>query len=254
MNRKKLNIRAWCALALAAVLVTFSLVAATGMTWARYRTDSSADISYNARSPMMVSLGKVEFKRNTDGEEEAQFVPSNAGEWTRREDGQLQLDFAVANGTSAKEKEFETRDQQVCVRVTGTLGLQIDEETIALKLKVPKQEDPEEEPLEEETETPDEGLTEESDEDLENFDVYEAQAVYISKGSPMYTTFGEGWVFRFMIEEDEAVKEDGKREELCFLLEGGELNYIQMHLTMESSTPVDTSLLQLQIDSRYVTD
>lgn len=246
MNRKKLNILAWYALGLAAVLVTFSLVLATGMTWARYRTDSSADLIYSTRSPMMVCLGKVEYVTTTEGEE-AKFVQTNTGEWIRGKDGQLQLDFAVANGISAKEKEFEIRDQQVCVRVVSTRGLLFDQEAIALKLMVPKPEDPEKEQTEATTapatEPPAEYPTEESQDDLENFDIYEAQAVYITKGSPMYTTFGEGWVFHFIDEEG---------EELRWTLEGGELSYIEMHLTMESSITVDTSLLQLQIDSSYI--
>lgn len=246
MKRKKLNILAWYALGLTAVLVTVSLVLATGMTWARYRTDSSADLFFNTRSPMMVCLGKLEYILTTEGEE-IKFVQTNGGEWTRGKDGQLQLDFAVANGVSTKEKEFEERDQQVYVRVASTRGLQINQETIALKLMIPKPEDPEKEQTEATTAPTTEPLaenpTEEPQEDLENFDIYEAQAVYITKGSPMYTTFGEGWVFHFMDEEG---------EELHWTLEGGELSYIEMHLTMESSIPLDTSLLQLQIDSKYI--
>lgn len=244
MKRKKLNILAWYALGLAAVLVTVSLVLATGTTWARYRTDSNADLIYSTRSPMMVCLGKLEYEMTTEGEK-IKFVPTDTGEWTHGKEGQLQLDFVVANGVSDKEKEFEERDQQVCVRIASTRGLQLEQETIALKLMVPKPEDPEKEQTEDETEPPTENPTEEPQLDLESFDIYEAQAVYISKESPMYTTFGEGWVFRFMDEE-------GK--ELRWTLEGGELSYIQMHLTMESSIPVDTSLLQLQIDSKYIPD
>lgn len=228
MNRWKLNISSQRVLGLAAVLVIFCLVLSTGTTWARYRTDVSKIIEFEVRKPMSVYLGQVEYSEAAaEGEEaEGKFVQTDAGSWEWNEDGCLRLKFAIANGIS--EKKFETRDQQVCIRVIGSLGAQSEEQPIILKLTVPKEEEPEESEVTEE---------------LETTRQIEATATPIAVGSAMHATFGEGWVFSF-------VEEEG--EELACELKGGELSWVEVVLTMEGGTLADTSLLQLQITPRYI--
>jgi len=222
MDRRKLNISSRYSLGLAAVLVIFCLVVSTGVTWARYRTEVDESIHFKAREPVSVYLGKVEYGEDDTAAEnaaEGKFVQTNEGSWERNEDGELQLKFAIANGSS--EAEFEERNQQVYIRLVGSLGIQSEGKTISPKLKFP-QEDKPEEPQQ-----------------------VEATAIRIAPESPMYTTFGEGWMFCFT---------DNEGEELTWTLEGGELNYIEMELTLEGGTLADTSLLQLQIASRHIMD
>lgn len=213
MNRRKLNISTWYSLGLAVVLVIFCLILSTGVTWARYRSEVSKDIHFKVRKPVTVCLGQVE--RGEGAPEEGRFVQSG-GAWVQNEDNTLQLNFAIANG--ANELSYEERNQEVHIRLIGTLGIQSEEDTISLKLAFPNADDPEE------------------------METVKAKAVRIKAGSAMHTTFGDGWMFCFT---------DKKGEELTWTLEGGALSWIEMELTMEGGAPADTSLLQLQIVSRY---
>ena len=214
MKRWKLNISSWYSLGLTALLVISCLVVSTGMAWARYRTEGTERIYFKAREPVSVYLGKVEYGEGNAAE--GKFVQTNEGSWELNEDGQLQLRFAVANGTS--EAAFEERNQEVYVRIVGSLGIQTVADNISLKLTYPNEENPD---------TP---------------NMVKATAVRIDPNSTLYSTYGDGWVFTF--------REEG--EELTWTLEGGELSYIEMDLTVEGGTLADTSLLQLQIASRYI--
>ena len=214
MKRWKLNISSWYSLGLTALLVISCLVVSTGMAWARYRTEETESIYFKAREPVSVYLGKVEYGEGNAAE--GKFVQTNEGSWELNEGGQLQLRFAVANGTS--EAAFEERNQEVYVRIVGSLGIQTVADNISLKLTYPNEENPD---------TP---------------NVVKATAVRIDPNSTLYSTYGDGWVFTF--------REEG--EELTWTLEGGELSYIEMDLTVEGGTLADTSLLQLQIASRYI--
>lgn len=214
MKRWKLNISSWYSLGLTALLVISCLVVSTGMAWARYRTEETESIYFKAREPVSVYLGKVEYGEGNAAE--GKFVQTNEGSWELNENGQLQLRFAVANGTS--EAAFEERNQEVYVRIVGSLGIQTVADNISLKLTYPNEENPD---------TP---------------NVVKATAVRIDPNSTLYSTYGDGWVFTF--------REEG--EELTWTLEGGELSYIEMDLTVEGGTMADTSLLQLQIASRYI--
>lgn len=214
MKRWKLNISSWYSLGLTALLVISCLVVSTGMAWARYRTEETERIYFKAREPVSVYLGKVEYGEGNAAE--GKFVQTNEGSWELNEGGQLQLRFAVANGTS--EAAFEERNQEVYVRIVGSLGIQTVADNISLKLTYPNEENPD---------TP---------------NVVKATAVRIDPNSTLYSTYGDGWVFTF--------REEG--EELTWTLEGGELSYIEMDLKVEGGTMADTSLLQLQIASRYI--
>lgn len=214
MKRWKLNISSWYSLGLAAILLVFSLTISTGAAWARYRTEASDGIRFDVKRPVSVCLGRMEYD---DASGEKKFVQTEAGSWERNENGQLQLGFAVANGVS--ETEFEKQDQQVYFRVIGSLGLQNAGKAISLSMTFPQSDDP------------------------ETFEHIQATATRIVAGSPMYATFGGGWMYCFT---------DEKGEELTWVLEGGKLSSIEMALTLENGTLTDTSLLQLQISSTHI--
>lgn len=213
MNRRKFNNSSRYSLVLAALLLIFCLVVSTGTSRARYRTEVSDNLRFEARKSVSVYLGQVEYGEETD---EGRFVQTDEGGWERSEDGSLQLNFAVANGTS--HADFEEEDQKVYIRLVGSLGIQSEDEEITLTLTFPSADQPEE------------------------LEQVEAKAIRIVSGSPLHTTFGEGWVFRFM--------EGG--EELTWALEGGQLSYIEMGLTLEGATMDDASLLQLQLAGSYL--
>lgn len=215
MNQRKLNISTWYSLGLAAVLVVFSLLVAIGTTWARYRTEKSEEIYFEPADLVEVCLGKVEYEEGNPAA--GKFVQSNEGSWELNEEGQLQLKFAVANGTSVTA--YERQSQEFYIRLVGSLGIQSEEKKLSLKLTFPDADEPE-------------GLK-----------TVEATAIRIVPGSAMYNTFGDGWVFSFMDEEE---------GELTWMLEGGSLSYIEMALTLENGTLADASLLQLQIASRHI--
>ena len=200
------------------MLVLLCLMVSIGVTWARYRTEMDKSVYFQVRKPVAFYLGRIEYAEDeTQKDAEGKFVRSDEGEWERDEDGNLKLKFAVANGTS--QTDYEKRDQQVSIRFIGSLGVQSGEAPITLTLTFPSEEDPEK-PCQ-----------------------VKATAVRIDPESPMYTTYGDGWVFSF--------QENG--EELTWMLEGGELTYVEMDVTMDAEV-IDTSLLQLQVVTRYVSD
>lgn len=291
MNRRKLNIRTWCSLGLAVVLVIFCLVLSTGVTWARYRTDVSADLLFETRSPVSVYLGKLEYCEPGEGTEKAEkkFVETKEGTWVWNENGQLQLDFAVANGIS--DKKYEKVDQQVRVRVASSLGLQSEGQTLVLKLAVPKSEEPQEEssetttepttkpttapttePVTEPTTTPTADPTSEptSEPTVEPVAEPTTEPTQTQPQTMNQTQTATEEIQEYDIFEAKAVNiADGsfmhtafgegwvycfvneEGEELGWILEGGAWNFLEMHLILEGGTPADTSLLQLQIESSY---
>lgn len=214
MNQRKQNISSWYSLGIAALLVVFCLVVSTGTTQARYRTEVSESIRFEVRKPVSVYLGTMEYPEDSS---DGVFVQNNAGSWEENEDGLLQLDFAISNGTS--KSKFEEENQQVYIRLVGSLGIQEEDTPLSLTLTFPNAENPEE--------------TEQ----------VKATAARIVSGSALHTTFGEGWIFRF---------EDDDGRELFWDLKGGELSCIEMALILEDGTLTDASLLQLQIASRYI--
>lgn len=215
MNRRKLNISTWYSLGLAVVLLVVCLILSTGVTWARYRSEVSKNIYFKVREPIAVCLGQVE--RGEGMPEEGRFVRTDGGSWKLDESGILKMNFAIANGEN--ELSYEERNQEVYIRLIGTLGIQSEADDVALKLTYPSADDPEK--------------TEE----------VKAKAVRIKAGSAMYATFGDGWMFRFT---------DKYGEELAWTLEGGALSCMEMELSVEGGALRDTSLLQLQIFGKYI--
>ena len=123
--------------------------------------------------------------------------------FTADENGQ-KLTFMVANGTNLETFARETKVVQV--RLACTLGLGAAENLTAT-LTVGKEK-------------------------------YHAEARKIDVDSPMYKTFGEGWVYVFT---------DAEGNELLWTLEGGKLSATRMALTVQTVGGADASMLQLLV-------
>lgn len=214
MSRRKLNMFPWSA-GLAAVLIVLGLMGAVGVSYARYRINRSESIFYTPRQPEQIYLGQMIDQDNG----KAVFDPQKVGSWEAVE-GKSQLTFAVANGTSGKS--YTQQDQQVQIRLVGSLGIWDGEKTVNVLLRAPRKAKP--------------------DETEPQFDEIRGKATRILKDSPMFSVFGEGWVFTFP-------DEDGK--EMTWLLEGGSLSTISCQILIDGIELTDPSLLQLTVTGYF---
>ena len=214
MSRRKLNMFPWSA-GLAAVLIVLGLMGAVGVSYARYQVNRSESIFYTPRQPEQIYLGQMIDQDNG----KAVFDPQKVGSWETVE-GKSQLTFAVANGTSGKS--YTQQDQQVQIRLVGSLGIWDGEKTVNVLLRVPREAKP--------------------DETEPQFDEIRGKATRILKDSPMFSVFGEGWVFTFP-------DEDGK--EMTWLLEGGSLPTISCQILIDGIELTDPSLLQLTVTGYF---
>lgn len=212
MNRQKQNRTLALAAALLPILLLGCLIASTGGALARYRAEWKGQYYFTVRPPDQVVLGKMV----TEGEGEATFDPSAQGVW-ETVDGRQQLEFTIANGTAPDA--FAKENQRVSLRLIGSLGIWDGSETFSVTLQLPPEEDADQPKM------------------------IKAAVTRIREGSPMYTTFGDGWVFDFFDEEE--------REVVSWLLEGGALNTVTLTLILEGATANEASLLQLQISGVY---
>lgn len=208
--KRKPNISQWYLLGLAAILVVGCLTVAVGTTFARYRDEITQLVSFQVRQFNKVYLGSLEYSAYSG--RGGTFVRSDETYW-QEYGGDLMLNFAVGNGTS--EEDFADADQKVQIRLIGSLGAWYPSGDMKLTLTVPLQSDP----------TQSETL--------------EATVIRISEESPLYETFGDGWMFCFL---------DEIGRERSWTLEGGKLSFISMDLIYENADLVDTSLLQLQVN------
>lgn len=202
MQHKRTNRGVWYRLGLLVVVLMTCLLAAAGVTYARYQITESRSVTLQAQDPSYVYLGSL-----LDGN----FAPG-VGRWTLNADGQQQLDFVIGNSSLT---EVAQEDQTARIRAIVSLGAWDGEEDLNLVLTAPV---PNTDPIE--------------------YQVVKATATRISGQSPLYATFGEGWVFRFF-------GSDG--EELSWPLEGGTLSVVSMYMTVEYADLLDTSLIQLQL-------
>lgn len=205
MNRRKLNTFPWL-LGLTVLLLVACVVGATGTSFARYKLDFDKSIYFSPEALGEFFLGKMV---STDGV--SSFAAEDPDGW-KMVDGQLQLQFAVANGIS--EETAAANDQNFRISLIGSPGIWDGEKTVTIKLLVPS------------------GTVAGQTQELT------ATATRIGKDAPLYPVFGEGWVFTFP-------EQDG--EEYSWLLEGGKLSVAEITLVADGTAFADPSLLQLQI-------
>lgn len=166
MSRKKRNTSRWSALGLSVLLLTASLILATGTVLARYRTEIDKFLSFKARKPVAVHMGQRD-------PETLDFVIPETMNWGIN-DGQYQLQFTVANGP--EKDSYEEMNQNFRVRLVCSLGIWAGENPVSILLTQPDTEEP---------------------------TVYTAQPVRITQDSLLYNTFGDGWVCYFLDDKGE---------------------------------------------------
>lgn len=110
MKRRKFHISPLLLLGLAALLTVGCLMAAVGISFARYRTDVKAGIHFRPDKTAQICLGYVA--------EDGSFLAQQSS-WVTV-DETLRLSFAVSNGSSASA--FSAVDQQTGVRLIASLG------------------------------------------------------------------------------------------------------------------------------------
>jgi len=154
MKQRKLHISPKLRFVVAALLVAGCLVAAVGISFARYRTEHGGGIFFKVDQRGKLVLGSTE---------EDVFTTDQTA-WITTDDG-MQLQFAVANGTSEADRAVVT--QNVSIRVIGSLGAwnPAGEQTMYLTV---------------------------AGEQLE------ATVIPIVQGTALHTQFGDGWEFRFL--------------------------------------------------------
>lgn len=201
MGRRTWNIR----IGLAVLALLACLITAFGISFARYRADYSQGLGFQTRLPGQICLGTV---ATADEPQGWSFQPDTQSTWQPRGDG-LQLDLAVANGTSRQNYTPET--QHFTLRLVGSLGVWDGTDVAELTLRVY-----EPAPLEHE------------------YRDYQATADRIRKGTPLYRTYGDGWVFSFPEGEGERT----------WTLDGSAFSTVKMTLILEGNELTQPSLLQ----------
>lgn len=227
MNRRKKNTSLW-SLGLAFLLIAAAIAGSAGTALARYRAEITAPITFTARPASQIRLGRME----TQLRGKTVFVPDAQTGW-KLEEEQYRLTFAVSNLIG--EKKYASEDQQVYLRLLATPGIWDGTDTVKITLLMPAGDVPETESTQETEATE---STEVPTEPEPRYEETAATAVAIHPESPLYDTFGDGWVFSFL-------NEDGT--ERSWTLKGGELSALEMTLILEGPALTDPSLLQLQI-------
>jgi len=109
----------WYRMALSAILLVAAMVSLVGVTWARYQTEQSGDLNYEAKEYAGVYLWSI---RNGELSE----TPSV---WSGSDELQT-LHFCISNGTG---EQVAKESQQAYVRLLGGPGLQdTDEVSVSL--------------------------------------------------------------------------------------------------------------------------
>ncbi len=233
MNQRKTNNTLWYSIGLAALLCVAFLGSIAGPALARYRTEEKVSVTFQIRPPAQVYLGMMQISENTETEsaeatdpeaaaaaateEEPTevFVPNMKPEWTEIGEDLLQLRLVIANGKS--DTDFSEKGQNVKFRMFGSLGLWSGTET-------PK-------------------ITVQATHGSEVVEL-EGKVTFVDEASVLFSTHGNGWIYTFHIPEAEA--------EYTWMLPGGDFNYVDLLLTMDSSDVNNSSLLQPQIISELI--
>lgn len=123
MNPRKSHIPPGLLLGMAALLTVCCLVAAVGISYARYRTDAKQGILFQTNQSASVYLGHVV---------EGSFLCEQST-WVKVEQ-QRQLSFAISNGQTPDA--FAAADQQARVRLIASLGAWSEDRTEPITLMV----------------------------------------------------------------------------------------------------------------------
>lgn len=185
------------------LLVTVLLltaVLAVGPGLARFQAEESQPLVFVPAAPGKVYLGTM---ATPDESNVSGFDPQEMNHW-ETVDGGLQLPFTVANGASGESKTLQT--QSFTVQLIGSLGLGNPLPDVELHVMEP-----------------------------EGQQVYRGMPTQIAQGSPLYQTYGDGWVFRFY---DEAGKER------TWQLQGERFSAVEMALTLVGGELTEMCLLQ----------
>ncbi len=202
MRRTTSNRRTWPQFALIALLTVASVILLAGAIFARYETSTTSYLSYQPKEIASLYLwGGIDETTGT--------FRSGQSYWIRNDNVNM-LEIAVSNGTSDYDCAAET--QQVYIRMFAALALQYTEGDMPVTLWV----------------------TDEAGQET----WYTGSVQPIWENTPLYETFGPGWIFSFR---------DEFGEELSWTLEGGRLSVLSARLTMEGVELEDTTLLQLQV-------
>lgn len=182
------------------------LVLAVGVTYARYQYDfprQSYLFTPAARDRVVLCGGGVSQDWIDGGN-----LPPLPETWEATASG-VKLDFGVTNGYVG---DFAQRDQSYTIYLAAGLSI-LEPENLTVTLQWQDGE----------------GQTQQ----------LTATALTIEKGSFLYDTYGEGWIYRFYADD----------REQNFFLAGGALNY--QNFTITVSGAVDPTLLDLQVTGRY---
>lgn len=201
MERRKSNTMTRYRLYLAAILFAACLLLLVGSTWARYRTDITQHAAYAVRDAAAVQLWSV-----TD----AGSLSTRPLSWTNTDDGCKSLVFGISNGDA---DSYASETQRVHVRLCASVGAMYNTDmTVELYA---------------------------SDPDTGETRVYTADIRQIEEISPLYNTFGEGWVFDFR---------DENGDEPSWTLEGGQFSAVIAEIVIMDMDVSDPALLQLQVE------
>lgn len=206
MGRAKIK-TGWHRLGLVAILLTTCLFLAVGTAWARYQTNMDPEsIHYVPKTSSSVYLLK---SITQDGSQTSFHTFENT--WVTS-DGQSTLDFYISN---SEDGTVPGESQRVTIRLITSNGVKITANT-ALQLYLPTKNE-----------------------------LWQGTAQPIAEETPLYMTFGPGWVFVFR-------DDDGK--ELNWTLEGGALSCFPAQLILQNAEIQETSILQLQVSGEMFTD
>ena len=200
----KLLVRIVC---LCCVCIGLCLLLAVGVTYARYQWEiDRKSYVFSPAAPDQIQLhGGGVSQQWLDGGN----LPAISDAWEQTNEG-VKLDFSVTNGSI---DDFAQRDQMYVLQLSAGLGI-LDPENLTVTLSW--------------------------QDEANQTCTAQAKAVPIEKGSFLYDTYGEGWVYLFYSGE----------EELTFTLKGGSLQYRNYTITVLGD--VAPTLLELQVSGRFI--
>ena len=220
MNQRNKKHSQWYSLGLGVLLCIAVLAASTGTAYARYRSERTETVEFAVREqePDQIVLG-TELHTLTSAEATEELpagtvvLQAQEPQW-ETVNGVSRLSLVIGNGTS--EYQYSQQDQQVQVRLLGTLGVWDGEKPAEMYLTI---------------------------EETENTEKMLAAAIRIEKGTALYNTFGDGWVFTFR----------GEEGELSWELPGGKFSTIKLTITTEGGAFETAAGLWPQVTAK-VTD